>query len=223
MNINIEPIPRKEVEPWLLNKHYAHSIPCLQFTFGLFDKGALEGVCCFGNPANKGNSKLGDYDQIELVRLVVNEGLFNNTLSYFVSQCLKQLPKPLSIISYADSSQGHHGYIYQATNWYYTGKSTCVSCWVDKEGKFIHNRSMSLYRDKYPHLSRTDVAHKLGFKKIVGASKHRYFYFVGNKKDKRKWFKELTNKYTILPYPKGENRRYDIPKDTVKTTSLLDF
>ncbi len=25
------------------------------------------------------------------------------------------------IVSYADTSQNHHGYIYQATNWIYTG------------------------------------------------------------------------------------------------------
>jgi len=37
--------------------------------------------------------------------------------------------------------------------------------------------------------------------------KHRYFIFLGNKKDKAKMLKMLP--YKIEPYPKGENIRYD--------------
>ena len=33
------------------------------------------------------------------------------------------ITKPKVIVSYADTSLGHHGYIYQATNWIYTGLS----------------------------------------------------------------------------------------------------
>ena len=50
--------------------------------------------------------------------------LDKNCLSYFVSQCLKLLPQPMAVISYADPNVYHTGYIYQATNWYYTGTST---------------------------------------------------------------------------------------------------
>ena len=45
----------------------------------------------------------------------------NLRISYVGS--LNLLPKPQAIVSYADTSQGHHGYIYQATNWIYTGLS----------------------------------------------------------------------------------------------------
>ena len=38
-----------------------------------------------------------------------------------VSKCLKLLPRPMIIVSYSDTRQGHNGYIYQATNWIYTG------------------------------------------------------------------------------------------------------
>jgi hypothetical protein len=37
--------------------------------------------------------------------------------------------------------------------------------------------------------------------------KHRYFYFLGNKKQVKDMFKMLP--YELQPYPKGENKRYD--------------
>ena len=36
--------------------------------------------------------------------------------------------------------------------------------------------------------------------------KHRYFYFVGNKKEKKEMRQNLA--YQIEPYPKGDNKRY---------------
>ena len=45
--------------------------------------------------------------------------------------------------------------------------------------------------------------HHLGdkTKRIFRSAKHRYVYVIGNKKDKKKLFKEL--KYPILNYPKN--------------------
>ena len=39
------------------------------------------------------------------------------------------------------------------------------------------------------------------------SEKHRYVYFTGSKKQKKEMRKAL--KYPILPYPKGESKRYD--------------
>lgn len=50
---------------------------------------------------------------------------------------------------------------------------------------------------------------KLGHKltKIKQKGKHRYFYFVGSKNQKKTMLKNL--KYKQEPYPKGDNKRYD--------------
>jgi hypothetical protein len=37
--------------------------------------------------------------------------------------------------------------------------------------------------------------------------KHRYFFFLGNKYHKKQMKNQLP--YTIEPYPKGDNKRYD--------------
>ena len=207
----IQKISYEEIKEWLLHKHYAKRIPSVKYSFGIIEKSnkKLQGVCCFGSPANYHNNNLGSFDQIELVRLVINEGLEKNLLSFFVSGCFSFLEKPLSIISYADQGKNHHGYIYQATNWIYTGLGGGVDFFIDKDGNERHSRILYDYRDRFPGKSREEIAELIGWKKCEGTYKHRYFYFLGSKKEKKQWMKELQEKYEILPYPKGENIRYD--------------
>jgi len=145
MNYEVKSIDYQDCKEWFLKKHYAKRIPSISFCFGLYsDK--LEGVCSFGKPPSPSlcESICGiEYKNIvfELNRLVINEGLEKNALSFFVAQCLKKLPQTI-IVSFADSEQGHHGYIYQATNWIYTGLSNNTTTLKNKDGKELHFRSL---------------------------------------------------------------------------------
>ncbi len=182
---------------WLINKHYAKRIPSISFAFGLYDKNnILQGVCTIGKPASpslcvgvcgKENSKY----VYELNRLCVNDGLPKNTLSFFVSKALKKLPS-LIIVSYADKGQNHNGYIYQATNWIYTGASKERTDIGSEDG--THSR----HYDK-------NIDYKKNRK--FRSSKHRYVNFTGSKKQRKNFLKSL--KYKIYNYPKGKNKRYD--------------
>jgi len=51
------------------------------------------------------------------------------------------------------------------------------------------------------------------------ARKHRYFYFIGNKRDKKKMMAELP--YESQPYPKGDNKRYDASYQPTTQIKLL--
>lgn len=207
---HVVPIGHTEVRPWLLKKHYAKTMPSVMESFGLFDKtNTLVGGCCYGTPANNHNNTLGSFQCIELVRLVVSDGLPKNTLSFFVTQTFKLLKQPLVLISYADQGRNHCGYIYQATNWTYTGLGGGVDFYRDKDGKEIHSRIMSDYRLKWPNETRAEIADKLGWVKVEGTYKHRYFYFLGNKTEKKAMMKSLLEKYKIESYPKEVNQRYD--------------
>ena len=209
-NYQVIPIDYRDTYSWLKNKHYAKSIPNIMQAFGLYNSlKELQGVCCFGTPANNHNNHLGSFRMIELVRLVVNEGLEKNICSFFISKCLKQLEKPLAIISYADEGFGHHGFIYQATNWIYTGLGGGVDFYRDKNNRMIHSRIMSDLRLKHPSKTRNEIANELNWKLEQGTFKHRYFYFIGNDKQKQEMRKELFMKYKSLSYPKGDNKRYD--------------
>jgi len=210
MNYTVSSINPSETYDWLLNKHYARRIPSISYSFGLYSD-RLEGVCTFGSGANRNmHNMIEGYSCIELNRLVTSEVLESNALSYFVSQCLKKLPPPMVVVSYADQNKGHNGYIYQATNWVYTGQGTRKNGRTDKgvtlfekDGKEYHAKTVNEIIGSCSEKN----ARKHGFKRLFLKPKHRYFYFIGTKKDKRLMAEKLP--YPKLPYPKGENQRYD--------------
>lgn len=213
LQYRIIPVEHKETYPWLLHKHYAKTIPNIMHSFGLYDiDNILQGVCCFGTPANNHNNQLGKFKMLELVRLCVNDNLPRNTLSFFVSQCLEQIKKlynNIVIISYADMGKNHCGYIYQATNWIYTGVGGGVDYYINERQEEIHSRIMSDLRIKNPQKSRDEIANELKWKKVKGTFKHRYFYPLGNKKIVKNIIDLIKHKYQIKNYPKDENKRYD--------------
>lgn len=212
----VQTIKNQECKEWFLYKHYAKRIPSISYAFGLYKRSILIGVCSFGRPMSPSLTKgafNGLYQEtfLELNRLVINEGEKKNTLSFFVAQSLKFLPKPHVVVSYADTSMGHHGYIYQATNWIYTGLSAKRPDYKIK-GLNLHSASIT------DSLGRTDK--KEGIKQVEllrekygddfymedRPRKHRYFYFIGNKKQRKEMRSNLA--YKIEPYPKGDNARY---------------
>jgi hypothetical protein len=210
MNYKVKSIDYQDCKEWFLKKHYAHRMPNVSFCFGLYsDK--LEGVCNFGSPPSRalcvGVCGIDNAHKVyELNRLIINEGLPKNTLSYFVGQCLKLLPNDLILVSYADTSQNHHGYIYQATNWIYTGLSAKRIERFDIDNPNKHNRGV--YGND-----------KINFEYRDRPQKHRYIYFIGSKTQKQKLRKAL--RYEIQPYPKGDNKRYDASYQPTIQTKLL--
>ncbi|WP_276979197.1 hypothetical protein [Flavobacterium filum] len=212
--ISINPSLCKE---WLLYKHYAHRVPIIIYSFGIYDReNTLNGVCVFSYPCRMLMESTGYY-LLELTRLVINENLEKNLLSYFVKSCLDLLPKPMQVVSYADSNQGHHGYIYQATNWIYTGLSSKEKK-VFVNGKLQHRRTLnSLYGTSSPK----ELSKKTGINIEVEEQdgKYRYFYFLGDKRQVREMKSSL--KYPVLPYPKGDNKRYDASYQTTNQETLF--
>jgi hypothetical protein len=189
-----------EHQEWLLKKHYARRTCSVSYAFGLVHDEKLVGVCTFGCPPNYNyNDGKCIFNTIkvktlELNRLVVNEYDVKNLLSYFVSQCIKMLPKPLALVSYADPNQNHHGYIYQATNWIYTGESTPKKRYIFEDGSSFDIRRGLDTKGKIVEIQNLKPT-------------HRYIYLSGNKQEKAKMFNDI--KMPILPYPKGENKKYE--------------
>ena len=216
-NIFVTSISYNETKEWLLKKHYAKRMCSITYAFGLFFDGILNGVLTVGKPASNALcvgvcGKENSIFVYELNRLCVNDNLPKNTLSFFVSQCLKKLPKMI-LVSYADTSMYHNGYIYQATNWIYTGLSYKTKEWREI-GTNKHSRNLcQQYSTKFMY----DNPHR--FERVDRPQKHRYIFFIGNKKQKKKMFKNL--KYKVFPYPKGQNTNYDASYKTTTQTELF--
>lgn len=201
----VKSIDAFQCKEWLLYKHYAKRIPIIIYSFGLFDESnILNGVLTFSPPARMLAQSF-KTETLELSRLVINERSERNCLSYFVSSVIKMLPKPMILVSYADANQSHCGYIYQATNWLYTGISSKEKK-VFINGKLHHRRTLnSVFGTS--SISELKEIDNVNIEIEEQEGKHRYFYFIGNKKQKVKMKKEFT--YELLPYPKGDNIRYD--------------
>ena len=197
----VNKISREAAKPFILEMHYAKRMAPISFFYGLFKDNKLVGVCTVGKPGSKSlcEGLLGVENKecvYELNRLITIEGLGKNSLSYFVGQVLKDLKKlNLVIVSYADTGAGHCGYIYQATNWVYTGttRKNSKDYYVPNGG---HSRSYTPeLREKFKDL------------RIIRSVKHRYIYFACDKTHKKKYKKLL--KYEIIKeYPKEENTNY---------------
>lgn len=191
----VNSVERDQLKDFILNKHYAQRMPSISYSFGLFIDGALQGVLTIGKPASnalcEGVCGVNYKSHVfELNRLVVNEGLPKNTLSKFLSSCLRKLKKEnLIIVSYADDGVGHKGYIYQATNWLYTGATKTRTDKYSPNGG--HSRH---YTDEYKHLRK------------YRTSKHRYVTATGSMV---KVLKENL-KYPLTNYPKGDNTKYTL-------------
>ena len=202
--MKVLPINSFEVEPWLLEKHYAKRMCPISYAFGLYDDEQLIGVVTYGMPASPnlcmGICGIDNKDKVlELNRLCLNDGVKNGA-SFLVSKSLQMLPKPTIVVSYADTAMGHVGYIYQASNFLFTGTTKERTDMAGEDGK--HSR------------------HSFGNSEIRvnRSAKHRYVYFVGSKAQKNSLLKQLN--YEISPYPKGDTQRYDAGS-TVKTQQLL--
>jgi hypothetical protein len=208
---------------WLLYKHYAKRMCPIEYSFGLFDENkVMQGVITFGTPVSSTLRDLwkGEYKLMELNRLVTSDGLPKNTLSYFVSTALKLLPNPLVVVSYADTEQNHNGYIYQATNFIYTGLSAKRTDWKIKGMDHLHGGTIAdISRGKSNRAEYLKEKFGNDFYYQERSRKHRYFYFLGNKRDKKSMLKMLP--YEIEPYPKGENKRYDSSYNPVTQTTLF--
>lgn len=202
--MKVLPIASFEVEPWLLEKHYAKRMCPISFAFGLYHDEQLIGIVTYGVPASPnlcmGVCGIDNKDKVlELNRLCLNDGIKNGA-SYLVSNSLQMLPKPTIVVSYADTAMGHVGYIYQASNFLFTGTTKERTDMAGEDGK--HSRHS---------FGNSEI-------RINRSAKHRYVYFVGTKKQKNSLLTKLN--YPVMSYPKGNSQRYD-SGTSVKTQQLL--
>ena len=205
-NYEVRKIDNSETWPFLLKKHYLKRIPSISFSFGLYKVNtkfkAIEGVVTFGIPVSKelrlnicGEKFEKKVYELNRLCLLHNE---KNLASYLVSNAIKQLPKPTIIISFADTEL-HCGYIYQATNFNYIGKTKAHLRWRNVDGK--HSRSIK--KGQFGEI----IKNNKDWWQEREKPKHRYIYFHTSKTLKKHLIKNL--QHPIENYPKIDNKNYD--------------
>ena len=205
---SISEIAYDEAVAFLLPRHYSGRKPVVSKAFGLIDDGVLQAVITYGKPASPsvcvgicGKEHSGNV--YELNRMCRSEE-YRKPLSHFVSSTLRML-KPFDwiVVSYSDTAMNHHGYVYQACNFLYTGTSAPHADKYVPEGSG-HNRHAESFDVRKDEFS------------VERSIKHRYVYFcTKSKRLKKEWMNSL--RYPVLPYPKGDNSNYELGRFIGKT------
>jgi hypothetical protein len=204
--VQVIKLDKNTCEEFVLNKHYSRSKSIFWAGFGLIEDNMITGIVVFGQPSPSIQSsafKDRDFKLYELTRLVV-QSKTKNASSYLVSNALKLLDTPCAVISYADSEYNHCGIIYQATNWLYTGATVSHDHLYLIDGKRVHSMTLRSKGITSPKKWAKDN----NIETIKPSPKHRYFTFVGDKRQK-KYMKSKLVYDVISQYPKCDQVRYD--------------
>lgn len=186
--------------------HYSKCLPSGNLvTVGAWEHDKYIGCVIFGHGAiyEIGTPYgLTQFQCVELVRIALTRHDF--TVSRIMSLALKFLrkrcPKLRLVVSYADPAQGHHGGIYQATNWIYTGQ-IAIRDYIKVNGQILHPRSIYA---KYGTSSIQKLKAKglrIGSVKVPG--KHKYLMPLDNEISKRV-------KLLSKPYPKRAGSKANV-------------
>lgn len=200
-------LDKKTCDLFVSNKHYSRKPSIFWCCFGLVENERITGVVVYGQPSpaiQKHAFKDRDFRLYELSRLVI-QSKTKNAGSYLVGNSLKMLPEqPCAVVSYADLQYGHCGIIYQSTNWLYTGKTKSHDKLYIVDGQKVHPMTL---RDR----GITDPmrwAKENNIETVLPDFKHRYFYLVGNKYQKKDMLSKLQYN-VIFDYPKVQKSMYD--------------
>lgn len=188
------------VEHW----HYSESMPTPPvLKFGVWENGEFIGAVLFSRGSN--NNMLRPFflkieEGAELTRVALKA--HKSFVSGIVSRALKSLKTNNSglrlVVSYADPNEGHHGGIYQAGNWIYTGQTQKDAVYIDASGRRWHSRQVSRtgVSRQYGELRRVPKHSECERVEIEG--KHRYLYPLD--RAMRRQIEPLAQ-----PYPKRED------------------
>jgi len=199
----IKKIEYKLAMDMVVTNHYLHRKTSCSYSFGLFetDTDKLIGTIVYGIPASRQLQKgICGPDEannvIEITRIWIEDSTPRNVESYLIGNTLKLVPKDI-VVSYAETDVGHIGYIYQATNFIYTGLSDRHVLWIIPGMANAHSRHLF---DSYGGINKAHEA--LGDKMVATERprKHRYIYFNCNKTRKKELIGKL--RYRIQDYPK---------------------
>lgn len=129
------------------NWHYSKCLPVGKLVkVGAWEAGQFIGAVIFGRGATPNLLKpygLKQTEGCELVRVALTK--HKTPVSKIMAIAIKFLKTEHAdlrlIVSFADQSQGHHGGIYQATNWIYSGQGDSAT-FFKINGKLTHPRSV---------------------------------------------------------------------------------
>ncbi len=183
----------------VMHWHYSKRMPMPPLIkYGVWENNAHVRCVLFarGNTPTLGTPyNLGILEVCELVRIALraHESPVSQIGAYCIKMLRKQNPGLRLIVSFADPSEGHHGGIYQAMNWIYSGKSAPDKAYF-YQGRWQHSREIR--GGAFGQSRKLSDYSNLETRIVDG--KHRYLYPLDDAM--RKQIEPLRK-----PYPKREH------------------
>lgn len=189
--------------------HYSKSVPVPPLVkIGVWENEKFIGVVIFSRGASAYLFKAYGLEQdrgCELTRIALNNHI--TPVSRIIRIAIKFLKQnsPLLrlIVSFADPAEGHHGGVYQATNWIYSGQTDPSTVYYH-QGKKLHRRQVS---EKGWNIQQGEVRKTIKpsqCRTVQVPGKHRYLFPLDD---------EMRDKIMLLskPYPKRLKQAMDVP------------
>jgi len=136
----------------------------------------LIAVCYFQRPIRVEVATSSGYkwdDTYEISRLAVVPGYNKkNLISYFITRAIKLLPPTKLIVAFADSTVGHIGTCYKASN-FVLEKIVKPDYYYEKDGLIMHKKTLWDHAKKMKILEN-DYAKQYNFIKIITGEKYKY-------------------------------------------------
>ena len=128
------------------NWHYSNSVPVPPLVkIGVWERGKFIGVVIFSRGATPSLLKpfgLTQTEGCELTRIALtsHKAPVSRVVRLAVQFLKRNSPELRLVVSFADPSEGHHGGVYQAGNWIYSGQSSPSTEYIGPDGKRWHAR-----------------------------------------------------------------------------------
>lgn len=142
----VKPAPLKEGQELVRLHHYSKGgSNTAVYMHGLYRKsdGQLCGVAWWLPPtrvACESVNKEKWKQVLSLTRLAILPEVPQNAATFLMGRSIRLIRKDgrfVSLVTYADESQGHSGTIYKASNWTYVGKTGPYPRWLSTDGRQV--------------------------------------------------------------------------------------
>lgn len=137
----VRPIEHAEALTFIEREHYARGASHTSvYRFGLVHVAAptaLFGVTLWLPPTRVAAESVNREHWrkvLALSRMAVVPGMPKNACSFMLGHSVRAIKRErrfVSLVTYADESQGHDGHVYRASGWTYVGRTRANPRWVD--------------------------------------------------------------------------------------------
>jgi len=175
-DVIIKTIDTKDARIFLSQYHYSGSLGRGGTKFGAYLGDMLIAVGVYSPVGRKETATRLGYvtrDVLEVSRFCIHPNYHRRNFASWLLSRFNKLIDIKCIVAFADTTFGHDGTIYKASNFVFDGIVKPTYWYVDSNGWVMHKKTL------YEHarslrMTENEFAQKYDYKKIFGAEKNRY-------------------------------------------------